>query len=89
MKTGNREPMWDNTGEVPSGWGVAHGTKDPVDKVNAYFYKKLQYSGSVHHGHRNKKQPLPGSLDILRKKGIDLDRSVDVLGERIKSREEI
>jgi len=57
--------------------------------MNAYFYKKLQYHGSVHHGKRYKKQPLPGSLDILRKNGVDLDQSVDVLGERIKPREEI
>jgi hydrogenase small subunit len=90
MKTGNREPLWDNAEEVTSGWGLGvSGKRDPVDKVNAFFYKKLQYHGSVHHGKRNHKQPLPASRDILRQKGIDLDSSVDVLGERIKSREEI
>jgi hydrogenase small subunit len=89
MKTGNREPLWDNTEDVASGWGLAKGKRDPVDKMNAYFYKKLQYNGSVDHGKRNHKQPVPGSLDILRKNGVDMDQSTDVLGERIKPREEI
>ena len=89
MKTGNREPLWDNAEEVYSGWGLAQGKRDPVDKVNAYFYKKLQYNRSVHQGERNKKQPLPASRDILRQKGVDLDKSTDVLGERTRSREEI
>ncbi|MBA3301305.1 MAG: hypothetical protein H0T15_05500, partial [Thermoleophilaceae bacterium] len=91
MKTGNREPMWDKAEEIASGWGRApsRGTRDPIDKVNAFFYKKLQYRGSVHHGKRNKKQPLPASRDILTKKGVDHQASVDVLGERIKPREEI
>ncbi len=89
MKTGNHEPLWDNTDQPSSGWGIAHGKRDPVDRMNAFFYKKLQYRGSVHHGKRYKKQPIPGSLDVLRKNGVDLDQSVDVLGERNKSREEI
>ncbi len=89
MKTGNREPLWDNTGQITSGWGLANGKRDPVDKMNAYFYKKLQYNGSVHHGKRYKKQPVPASLDILRKNGVDMDQSTDVLGERVKPREEI
>ncbi len=89
MKTGNREPLWDNTHEVTSGWRLGHVDRDPVDKVNAAFYKRLQYHGSVHQGKRYKKQPLPRSLDILRKNGVDLDQSIDVLGERIKPREEI
>ncbi|MBA3358041.1 MAG: hydrogenase expression protein HypE [Thermoleophilaceae bacterium] len=89
MKTGNREPLWDQTEVVASGWGRGTGKRDPVDKMTAFFYKKLQYHGSVHQGKRYKKQPLPQSLDILRQKGVDLDQSVDVLGERIKPREEI
>ncbi len=89
MKSGNREPMWDNAENVPTGWGRAKGKRDPVDKVNAYFYKKLQYRGSVNHAARNKKQPLPQSRDILTQKGVDHTRHVDVLGERIRSREEI
>ncbi|HEV2770335.1 MAG TPA: hydrogenase expression protein HypE [Solirubrobacteraceae bacterium] len=89
MKNGNREPLWDSTQQVYSGWGLAQGKQDPLDKVNAYFYKKLQYRGSVHHGERNKKQPSPASRDILRQKGVDMEASVPVLGERVKSREEI
>jgi hydrogenase small subunit len=89
MKTGNREPLWDNAQEVPTGWGLAVSGPEPIDRVNVHFYKKLQYRGSVHQGKRNKKQPLPASRDILRQKGVDLERSIPVLGERMKSREEI
>ena len=89
MKTGNREPMWDSADEIPTAWNRAHGDRDAFDKVNAYFYKKLQYHGSVHHAKRQKKQPLPQSRDILRQKGVNLEDSVDVLGERVKSREEL
>ncbi len=91
MRSGNREPLWDQTHAVSSAWGrehdIAYGT--PVDKVMGFFYKRLQYFGSVHHGNRYKKQPLPKTLDILRQDGIDLEASVPVLGERAKSREEI
>jgi len=89
MRSGNRESLWDNTHAVPTGWALAHGTRTPTDKVMGYFYKKLQYSGSVNHGKRYKKQPVPKSLDILRQDGIDLDGSVPVLGESPKSREEL
>jgi hydrogenase small subunit len=89
MKTGNREPIWDRADHVPSGWARAAGSRGPQDKVIAYFYKKLQYRGSVNHGDRNKKQPQPQSRDILRPKGIDHYDSVDVLGERVKSQEEL
>ncbi len=89
MRTGNRESLWDQTGAVPSGFGLAHGKRTPTDRTMAYFYKKLQYHGSINHGKRYKKQPLPRSLEILRKDGIDLDQSVPVLGEAAKSREEL
>ena len=90
MRKGNHTGIWDNTHAVASGWGIAHnGEKTPVDKANAFFYNKLQYRGSINHARRNKKQPLPGSMDILRQKGVDLDESVDVLGERVISREEL
>jgi hypothetical protein len=89
MRNGNREAIWDSAGEIPSAWGRAHGGRSPVEKVNSFFYKKLQYRGSVDYAARNKKQPLPQSRDILRQKGVDLTRSVDVLGERVTSREEL
>ncbi|MGH2840116.1 MAG: hydrogenase expression protein HypE [Solirubrobacteraceae bacterium] len=97
MRNANSEPIWDRTVEGgprlddggPTGWGRAHGAKNPLEKVNAHFYKKLQYHGSVHHGERNKKQPQPKSLDILRQKGVDLEDSTDVLQEHVITREEL
>ena len=89
MKKGNYTGIWDNSHEVASGWGLAHGQKSPLDKANGFFYNKLQYRGSVNHSKRNKKQPLPLSRDILKQKGVDLDSSVDVLGERVITREEL
>jgi hydrogenase small subunit len=89
MATGNTEPLWDKAGgDIPSAWGRA-SKKNPVSKASAFFYKKLQYSGSVNHAKRNKKQPLPQSRDILRQKGIDLEASVDVLQEHLVTREEL
>jgi hydrogenase small subunit len=90
MKTGNREPIWDRADHVPSAWDrAADSARGPQDKVISFFYKKLQYKGSVNQGDRNKKQPQPQSRDILRQKGIDHYESVDVLGERVKSQEEL
>jgi hydrogenase small subunit len=95
MRSGNSEPIWDREDaglidhEGHTGWGLAAGSKNPLEKVNAHFYKKLQYHGSVHHGERNKKQPQPKSMDILRQKGIDLDDSTDVLQEHVITREEL
>ncbi len=89
MKKLNREPLWDNAEEVPSAWARAESKPSMPDKTMAFFYKKLQYHGSVDHGKRNHKQPLPQSRDILRQKGINLDDPVDVLGERIVSREDL
>ncbi len=89
MANGNREPLWDKAGEVPSAWGRASGMKNPVSKVNSFFYKKLQYSGSVNHAKRFKNQPLPQSRDILRQKGVDLNASVPVLQEHLVTREEL
>jgi hydrogenase small subunit len=89
MRSGNREPIWDRADEVLSPWARAHGDKTPIERFNGFFYKKLQYHGSVDHGARNKKQPQPGSIDILRQKGVDHTAPVDVLGERTRSGEEL
>jgi len=83
------EPLWDNAGDVASGWGLAQGISNPAAKVNSYFYKKLQYRGSVNHAKRNKHQPLPQSRDILRQKGVDLEASTPVLQEHLVTREEL
>ena len=88
MSNGNSEPLWDKAGEVPSAWG-RETSKNPLAKVNSFFYKKLQYSGSVDHAKRWKSQPLPQSRDILRQKGIDMNASVPVLQEHLVSREEL
>jgi hydrogenase small subunit len=66
MRTGNTEPIWDTVGAVPSASGT-HPKKMPAPM--SYFYKKLQYHGSVDYGKRNKQQPVPKSLDILHKDG--------------------
>ena len=90
LANGNREPMWENAGEVPSAWGRANPVvPHPAHKINTFFYKKLQYAGTVNHAKRNKKQPLPLSRDILRQKGVDLEASVPVLQEHLVSREEL
>ncbi|MBA2792413.1 MAG: hypothetical protein H0U32_00280, partial [Thermoleophilaceae bacterium] len=90
MRKGLHTGIADTAHKVPSGWGLAHnGDKNPIDKANGFFYNKLQYRGSVNHMARNKRQPNPGSRDILRQKGVDLEASVDVLGERVKTREEL
>jgi hydrogenase small subunit len=89
MRNANREPIWDRADDVSTAWGAAHGGPTPIEMVNAHFYKNLQYRGSVHHGKRNKKQPQPKSLDILRQKGVDLDASTDVLQEHVITREEL
>jgi hydrogenase small subunit len=89
MANGNREPLWDNAGDVASGWGLAAALSNPAAKVNSFFYKKLQYRGTVNHAKRNKYQPLPLSRDILRQKGVDMDASTPVLQEHVVTREEL
>jgi hydrogenase small subunit len=89
MANGNREPLWDNAGDVASGWGLAAAISNPTSKVNSFFYKKLQYRGTVNHAKRNKYQPLPKSRDILRQKGVDLEASTPVLQEHVRTREEL
>jgi hypothetical protein len=70
MRKLNKEPLWDKTGEVPSGWMDSQPRVTGVDRSASFFYKKLQYNGSVNQGKRNKKQPVPQSRDILRQKGL-------------------
>jgi hydrogenase small subunit len=89
MSTGNTTTIWENSHDAALGWGAAEGPVNPVKKINSFFYKKLQYSGSVNHAKRNKKLPLPQSRDILRQKGIDMEAPVDVLQEHLITREEL
>ena len=72
MKNGNSEPIWDKAGEVPTGWSDHPSGPGAVGRANAFFYKKLQYHGSVNYAKRNKQQPLPQSRSILTQKGVGL-----------------
>ena len=66
---GNREFLWDKVGEVPSGWAAERSEPRQVWKQAGWFYKRLQYAGSVDQAKRNAQQPLPKSMNILAKKG--------------------
>jgi hydrogenase small subunit len=89
MRSGNREPIWDRAGDGTTAWGRAANLEHPLEKINAKFYKKLQYKGTVNHAYRNKQQPQPKSMDILRQKGVDVTASTDVLQEHVITREEL
>ncbi len=65
MRMGNREPIWDNAGETPSGWSAEHRGLPLATTAAGYFYKKLQYRGSVNLKERGERQPLPRSRNIL------------------------
>jgi hydrogenase small subunit len=80
MRAGNREPLWDNTGDVPSAWAAERSGPSLVDKAVGFFYKRLQYRGSVNLTERNKHQPVPKSLDILHQEG-PADRAPAVAAE--------
>jgi hypothetical protein len=36
-----------------------------ASKIESFFYRRLQYRGSVDLGEREREQPIPQSLDIL------------------------
>jgi hydrogenase small subunit len=65
MRADNFEPIWDKTGEVPTAFAVERRKPTMTSKVAGFFYKQLQYSGSVNQAKRWKKQPLPQSMNIL------------------------
>jgi hydrogenase small subunit len=69
MSSDNREPLWDNTGEVPTAWAVEQRKPSRASKVMGYFYKKLQYTGTVDYGKRNRRQPVPKSIDVFQYDG--------------------
>ena len=68
MRADNREPLWDNTGEVPSGWAVEHGEPSLAARTVKFFYERLQHKGTVDYTRRNKRQPVPRSRDVLTRK---------------------
>jgi hydrogenase small subunit len=71
---GNREFLWDKTGEVPSAWAVEKGNPSRVWELSGWFYKKLQYAGSVDQAKRYKQQPVPKSRNILQEQAGDISR---------------
>jgi hydrogenase small subunit len=66
MGSDNREPLWDNVGEVPTGWAAEQRKPSLSSKAVGFFYKRLQYRGTaVNYEKRNKRQPVPKSYDVL------------------------
>ncbi|MBA2359770.1 MAG: hydrogenase expression protein HypE [Actinobacteria bacterium] len=79
VRSGYWEPIWDNTGEIPSAWAAERDTSGSLAaKVAGSFYKRLQYHGSVNLAKRNKQQPVPTTMNILEKKPPVIDRYVEV-----------
>ena len=74
MRADNYEPIWDRAGEVPTGWAVAQSKPTRASKAMGFFYKKLQYSGTVDHAKRNREQPQPRSLNILARQPDRIER---------------
>jgi hydrogenase small subunit len=71
MRADNYEPIWDRAGEVPTAWAVEQSKPTQASKVAGFFYKKLQYHGTVDHAKRNRVQPQPKSLNILGRERCD------------------
>jgi hydrogenase small subunit len=60
----NRTPLWDRAGAVPSAYSVASSQPSVPSRLEGFFYKKLQYHGSVDQGKRNKDQPQPKTMNF-------------------------
>ena len=65
MRADNYTPLWDRTGEVPTAFAREQREPTQGSKVAGFFYKKLQFHGTVNQRERYRDQPLPGSRDIL------------------------
>ena len=61
----NRTPLWDRAGEVPSAFSVESSRPSVVAKLEGFFYKRLQYRGSVDMAKRNKSQPQPKTMNYF------------------------
>ena len=70
MRADNFEPLWDRTGEVPTAFAVESRKPTTASKVAGFFYKRLQYRGTVNQAKRFKDQPLPRSMAILEKERV-------------------
>lgn len=49
----NREPRWDKTGTVTSGWSSDQANPSVADRFVHYFYERLQFAGSTKPGSRS------------------------------------
>src|SRR5215218_5656738 len=47
MRADNFEPIWDRAGEIPTAFAREQRDPTTTSKVMGFFYKKLQYRGSV------------------------------------------
>ena len=61
----NRTPLWDRAGEVPSAFSVESSKPSVVSKLESFFYKRLQYRGTVDLAERNKAQPQPKTMNFF------------------------
>jgi len=61
----NRTPLWDRAGEVPSAFSVESSRPTVVSKLESFFYKRLQYHGTVDMAERNKTQPQPKTMNFF------------------------
>ncbi len=61
----NRTPLWDRAGEVPSAYSSRASKPTTVSKVEGFFYKRLQYRGTVDMAKRNKRQPQPKTMNFF------------------------
>jgi hypothetical protein len=51
---------------VPSAFASEASKPSLTARLEGFFYKKLQYHGSVNQAKRYEEQPVPESLDILK-----------------------
>ena len=68
MASANREPIWDRSGEVPSAFAREMNQPTPASKAMGFFYKKLQFHGTVDYAKLNREQPNPTTMNILERK---------------------
>jgi hydrogenase small subunit len=64
MRARNREPLWDRTGEVPSAFSRRASRPSIPSKIENFFYKRLQYHGTVDLAKRNEETPVPETMNI-------------------------
>ena len=65
LRSRNREPIWDRANEVPTPWAAEQRKPTLSSKVEAFFYERLQFSGTVNQAKRNRSQPQPKTMNIL------------------------